>query len=309
MMNNPMMYNDPDGEFWMWLAGAVVGGYLNGVAANGGNWNPTKWNWEKTWSAVLGGAIGGAAISGALGNIAIKSFLPGIVSGGLNSAFSGGNFLGGILNGVSYSESLFYNKVTSSNISEQLNRRAEYDETNSFYDILYYDFLFRKDGSSILKDQLSKNYQLSGSPDLSDAGLMKMVDVTPELKRLYELGGKSAKFNMVRGIPSSRLGAVTLGETRGVTVILSRMGILNNFDLALTIGHEFINVYHNVRYRKEWMSIYKDTSGRKYTNISEIEAHTWSKLMGDPSADENLKFYRDYLLKTYHMNYKPQNAY
>lgn len=107
VMNNPMMYNDPDGEFWMWLAGAVVGGYLNGVAANGGNWNPTKWNWEKTWSAVLGGAIGGAAISGALGNIAsnagaIKSFLPGIVSGGLNSAFSGGNFLGGAIGGISY---------------------------------------------------------------------------------------------------------------------------------------------------------------------------------------------------------------
>lgn len=115
VMNNPMMYNDPDGEFWMWLAGAVVGGYLNGVAANGGNWNPTKWNWEKTWSAVLGGAI-----SGALGNIAsnagaIKSFLPGIVSGGLNSAFSGGNFLGGAIGRISYTGNLFDNKVTSTN--------------------------------------------------------------------------------------------------------------------------------------------------------------------------------------------------
>ncbi|AZA90568.1 hypothetical protein EG343_08010 [Chryseobacterium nakagawai] len=55
---------------------------------------------------MLGGAIGGAAVSGALGNIAsnagaIKNFLPGIVSGGLNSAFSGGNFLGGAMSGIS----------------------------------------------------------------------------------------------------------------------------------------------------------------------------------------------------------------
>ncbi|WP_228452004.1 RHS repeat domain-containing protein [Chryseobacterium sp. G0186] len=128
VMNNPMMYNDPDGEFWMWLAGAVIGGYLNGVAANNGNWNPVKWNWEKSWSAVLGGAIGGAAISGALGNIssnpgAIKSFLPGIVSGGLNSAFSGGNFLGGAIGGISYTSSVFGNKMTSTNMNDKQNTR------------------------------------------------------------------------------------------------------------------------------------------------------------------------------------------
>ena len=118
VMNNPLMYNDPSGEFLMWLLGAFVGGYLNGVAANGGQWNPGKWNWESTWSAVLGGAIGGAAVSGALGNIAsnagaIKSFLPGIVSGGLNSAFNGGNFLGGAIGGITYSGDLFTNKITS----------------------------------------------------------------------------------------------------------------------------------------------------------------------------------------------------
>ncbi|WP_183043923.1 RHS repeat-associated core domain-containing protein [Sphingobacterium siyangense] len=118
VMNNPLMYNDPDGEFWMMLAGAFIGGYFNGVAANNGNWNPVKWNWEKTWSAVLGGAIGGAAISGTFASItsnpgAIKFVLPGIVSGGLNSAFTGGNFLGGAVGGLSYSGNLFTNKVTS----------------------------------------------------------------------------------------------------------------------------------------------------------------------------------------------------
>ena len=70
----------------------------------------------------MGGAIGGAAVSGALGNIvsnagAIKSFLPGIVSGGLNSAFNGGNFLGGAIGGITYSGTLFENKVTSAEMA------------------------------------------------------------------------------------------------------------------------------------------------------------------------------------------------
>ena len=118
VMNNPMMYNDPSGEYLQWIIGALVGGYLNGVAANNGNWNPVKWDWQRTWSSVVGGAIGGAAISGTLGNIAsnagaIKSFLPGMVSGGLNSAFNGGNFLGGAIAGVSYSGNLAGNRFTS----------------------------------------------------------------------------------------------------------------------------------------------------------------------------------------------------
>jgi RHS repeat-associated protein len=82
VMNNPMMYSDPDGEIWWWIAGALAGGYLSGVQANGGQLNPVN-GIGNTWSAVLGGAIGGA-ISGALGNITsspwIKSMLPGIVS-------------------------------------------------------------------------------------------------------------------------------------------------------------------------------------------------------------------------------------
>lgn len=121
VMNNPLMYNDPNGEFWWWAAGAIIGGYLSGVQANNGQWNPGKWAWERTWSAVLGGAIGGAAISGALGNIAanagaIKTVLPGIISGGLNSAFTGSNFLSGMVGGISYSGSVFQNKITSTNI-------------------------------------------------------------------------------------------------------------------------------------------------------------------------------------------------
>jgi hypothetical protein len=42
--------------------------------------------------------------------------LPGIISGGLNSAFAGGNFLGGTVAGISYVSSVFENKMTSTDM-------------------------------------------------------------------------------------------------------------------------------------------------------------------------------------------------
>jgi RHS repeat-associated protein len=154
VMNNPMMYNDPNGEFWWWLAGAIAGGYINGVNANNGKLNPVKWDWQNTWSAVLGGAIGGAAISGSFGNIvnnggAIKTVLPGIVSGGLSSAFSGSNFLGGIMGGISYTSNVFGNKITST-------------------------------------DGISAAYKYIVSPEYNEAGVEeKFFDITPMQAGMY----------------------------------------------------------------------------------------------------------------------------
>ena len=135
-MNNPLMYNDPNGEWLLLAGGALLGGYLAGVQANG-SWNPGKWDWKNNWTAILGGALGGAAISGALGNIvnnagAIKNVLPGIISGGLNSAFNGSNFLSGMTSGITYTGNVFDNKVTS---TDALNAGYKYivspNENNS----------------------------------------------------------------------------------------------------------------------------------------------------------------------------------
>jgi RHS repeat-associated protein len=313
VMNNPMMYNDPNGEFLWWLAGSLAGGYINGVQANGGALNPFKWNWQSTWSAVLGGAIGGAAIGGALGNItqnpgAIKSFLPGIVSGGLNSAFNGSNFLAGV--SISSTEGLFSNKVTSTDIYSYKKSNQNYSD-NMLLDVLFYDLLFRDDdGPSILAEQLKIKYDLKGKPDFSETAMLKMVNDVPELTRLYNLGNKTAKFHAVAYIPAARIDvpSVTMGETHGNWVSVSKMAVLNNFELGLVLGHEMIHVYHNLKFRDEWMYQYRDTSGRRTGWISEVEAHTWSKKMGDPSAKSNLLFYND-LLKSFNINYKPKNIF
>jgi RHS repeat-associated protein len=64
-LNNPLMYVDQDGEFW-WLIGAVIGAYSGGVIANGGQYNPIKWDYSsgKTWGYMLGGTVVGGASAG-----------------------------------------------------------------------------------------------------------------------------------------------------------------------------------------------------------------------------------------------------
>lgn len=91
VMNNPMMYNDPDGEFWAWAIGTLVGSYLNGVQANNGNWNPVKWDWKNTWLSVVGGGIAGAAIGGGIQNISTSGtkFIQNSVVGAVGSIFNG----------------------------------------------------------------------------------------------------------------------------------------------------------------------------------------------------------------------------
>ncbi|MDR1714482.1 MAG: hypothetical protein LBS20_01405 [Prevotella sp.] len=77
--NNPLRFNDPTGEFpWIpVIIGAVIGAYSGGVAANDGQYNPTKWDYSsgKTWGYMAGGAIVGGA-SGYAGWAVATSGMP-----------------------------------------------------------------------------------------------------------------------------------------------------------------------------------------------------------------------------------------
>lgn len=67
-LNNPLKFTDPDGEFIVAaIIGTVVGAWIGGSLANGGNFNPGKWNWSsgKTWGFMLGGAVIGGVAGGA----------------------------------------------------------------------------------------------------------------------------------------------------------------------------------------------------------------------------------------------------
>ena len=81
-MNNPLIYTDPDGEFWHLIIGAAIGGIVN-WATHGA---------EFSWQGL--GYFGVGAVAGALGagiGAGISSALPiaGQVSGGFAAGFWG----------------------------------------------------------------------------------------------------------------------------------------------------------------------------------------------------------------------------
>lgn len=78
-MNNPMSYIDPDGEFWWFVLGAVVGVYLGGVATNNGELNPLQWDYKDpmTYLGVAFGRAVGATVVYRLVN-------PGMIQFGFN---------------------------------------------------------------------------------------------------------------------------------------------------------------------------------------------------------------------------------
>ncbi|BFO64666.1 FG-GAP-like repeat-containing protein [Chryseobacterium sp. KCF3-3] len=106
--NNPLLYNDPNGEIaWIAVAaiiGGVAGGYFTGVKANG-SYNPFSWNWGATWGKIAMGAAVGAftgAVGFSVGTAALSAAsVYGISSGLLGGAISGasGGAIAGAING------------------------------------------------------------------------------------------------------------------------------------------------------------------------------------------------------------------
>lgn len=122
VMNNPLLYNDPTGEYWGMLIGAIVGSYFSGVQANHGNWNPVKWDWKNTWTSVIGGAFAGGAIGGSIQNISVSGtkFIQNSVVGAVGSIFNGISngqniFKSALIgfSGINYSLNILGNKTTS----------------------------------------------------------------------------------------------------------------------------------------------------------------------------------------------------
>jgi RHS repeat-associated protein len=83
-LNNPLIYDDPDGQFWQFIVvGAVIGAYYGGMIASE-NHNPfDKQFWEDGWKGAVTGAIVGAAIGAlvATGVGAAGTGIHGVISG------------------------------------------------------------------------------------------------------------------------------------------------------------------------------------------------------------------------------------
>ena len=81
VLNNPLKYVDPSGE-WLWIVGAIIGAWIGGSKANGGNLNPLQWDWTSldTWKGIVVGGIVGALTGQSLTNV---------------TGFGGNSFAGG----------------------------------------------------------------------------------------------------------------------------------------------------------------------------------------------------------------------
>ncbi|WP_326981703.1 RHS repeat-associated core domain-containing protein [Chryseobacterium sp. MYb264] len=122
VLNNPLLYNDPSGEYLGFIIGFVAGSYISGVQANGGNMNPFTWDWKNSWSAVVGGGFAGGAIGAGIQNISVAGtkFIQNSIVGAAGSIFNGiangqnvfkSAFIG--FSGLSYSFNLSGNTQTS----------------------------------------------------------------------------------------------------------------------------------------------------------------------------------------------------
>ncbi len=74
-LNNPLKYNDPDGEWFITALAMLANMYVSTSAANGWQFNPAKWNWGsvKTWVSLVQSGISGYGLGSALEN-KLKSF-------------------------------------------------------------------------------------------------------------------------------------------------------------------------------------------------------------------------------------------
>jgi len=151
VMNNPLMYNDPSGEvfvFAMFAAmapfwGAVATAAVIGAGIGAGMyalmaWNNQSWNWGAFGKSIFSGFFTGAVFSG-LGQVfSATGFwatvgngaLAGAGSGGLTSIINGTNFLeglvkGGVIGSAVAGISYAINYYTNSNTQELT--KAEYD--------------------------------------------------------------------------------------------------------------------------------------------------------------------------------------
>jgi RHS repeat-associated protein len=112
-LNNPLMYNDPDGEFWNIVVGAVFGGLEGGFEYLGNG----RSFWEGAWKGALVGAVtsavgscAGTAVSSALGTSSTLGgcMLNGAITGaaaGFASGFAG-SATSAWLNGASFENGL-----------------------------------------------------------------------------------------------------------------------------------------------------------------------------------------------------------
>ncbi|SHG96286.1 RHS repeat-associated core domain-containing protein [Chryseobacterium oranimense] len=118
VMNNPLMFNDPSGEYWeagvfltavaIAIQGAIVGTIIAAGLYIVKSLVTGNWSWGGFAKSLLLGAVTGAATGGLTGGMSASGFngavivgsMTGAISGGIDAVFNGQNFFTGLYRGA-----------------------------------------------------------------------------------------------------------------------------------------------------------------------------------------------------------------
>ncbi|KFF23048.1 RHS repeat-associated core domain-containing protein [Chryseobacterium sp. JM1] len=254
VMNNPMMYNDPTGEFWAWFIGSLVGSYFSGVQANHGNFNPVKWDWKNTWTAVVGGAFARAAIGQGVSNINVygTKFIANSVIGSVGSIFNGiatgqNIFKSALIgfSGINYTFNLSSNNPINAGYEYSISEMLVNDDNTLIGGT---EAVFSRDTVLKVANAHYKNQFIRGSWHFVD----QTSDLSPYIRgQGYSLGGSSNENLLVNG--EKRIWGLTEIVRHNNVIVWQRIylpkgAFISLEQLDLTMGHEiFHSILNNAR--------------------------------------------------------------
>lgn len=276
-MNNPLVNTDPDGRFWNFVIGGVLGGFSG--------WQIGKANGAKGWdmagSIIIGAGFGvitagiGTAVSGAtaawgsVGSGIATGVASGFTGGSLNAAMSGGNILqsglkGALIGGAIGGAMGVFNAAISANKSVgdyTVDGPVISDNPVNFNRDAYMKFL---SDNGLNPDDVNTRVYLSS--EMTPNGL-RLDDQTKFWGEVGP-GGKVTGQSNIGGTVRKASFFKQLFSNKTNTFIAE--GNFQNAKLLYaTTGHEFIHAYH----ASIGLSIF---DGGRARIISEQSAYDWS---------------------------------
>ncbi|CAI8831757.1 RHS repeat-associated core domain-containing protein [Chryseobacterium sp. IT-36CA2] len=300
VMNNPLMYNDPSGEF-VWAAGffltyvaPVIWGAIIGTAISVGIYAiqsaiNNNWTMGGFGKAILLGSATGA-VSGGLGQIFSASgfwgtvgnaTLAGAGSGGITSVLTGQNFLEGVVKGALIGASVsgiswlisktvaYYRSKTPDSITSTELKNAGYDlsdnNLNDYYTTdqqIQNDFNRTTGDYQASVDNINTEYKLA-----TNKNLPKGSTLSEPWKQIITNDPRDSGYVLAYTTNRNKnwWEFITKGE-KSTVLVAPNLGFKSDVLKQAVFGHEYIHAYH--RYIG-LMAIYKG----KYSNYTESSAY------------------------------------
>lgn len=307
VMNNPLLYNDPSGEFiwWLPLAIAVVSEGINMYVTQ------TPFSFDRFYmglitsyvSASVTAGIGavfqvGGTVANALGNTWTTIARAGAhaITQGALSYVQGGNFWSGALSGAFASVSndllglaldnvgensilksdgfALFNGAISGGVGSVLGGGNFWIGAGQGVMVTAFNFLAHKINDPLRK-QLKDEFEKTDMKPGDQATYCDYENLTEKLPTLKNLLAKTKSVFSINDKLGSIIPAKQVGETNNIEINTTL--IKSKLDYAYTLGHEMIHVFDSIFNRSIIMNIIgRTTNGSHgYGFYKEYRAYNW----------------------------------